>query len=244
MPAHDSMALFLILLTPPLVLAEQAGAEKLHYVRPTPGNKGYQGECTFTIEKAKAGWTIRSVTGRAGAGMTVQARYDSDDRLLEASATFAKGDDKSTATVTVSGGRAKVQRAGKPAEEFPVPPGLIVTSAPDWTDTFLLCRRYDRKKGGKQSFTGLWIHPAQPALLLPFTIEREGKDQVEAGGKRAEFDRYIIKIRGPNPYLAWADDKGTMVKLLPLPYREGSLNWLALQGQELVAARLQPPAQK
>jgi hypothetical protein len=129
-------------------------------------------------------------------------------------------------------------------QELDIPKGVLVTSAPDWTDTFLLCRRYDRKKAGKQSFTGLWIHPTQPAQLLPFSIERDGSDKVEVAGKTMELDRFSIRIRGPNPYLAWADDNGTMVKLLPLPYREGMLNWLMLEGQELTAARLRPPMQK
>jgi hypothetical protein len=50
---------------------------------------------------------------------------------------------------------------------------------------------------------------------LKFTIERQGKDGIEHDGKRIELSRFRIQIRGPTPYQAWADEKGTLVKLMP-----------------------------
>src|SRR5262249_56377066 len=122
-----------------------------------------------------------------------------------------RGRERARAVADRGRGRAAVRRRGKPPELFGVPAGVIVTSAPDWTDIFLLCRRYDRKAGGKQKFTGLWIHPKQPPQLLPFTIERVGAEEIEHEGKTMELDRFVIGIRGPNPYIACVDSSGTLV---------------------------------
>ena len=133
-------------------------------------------------------------------------------------------------------GKATVERPGQKAQEFEVSPGVIVTSAPDWTDTFVLCRRYDRAKGGKQSFPGLWIHPEQAAHAPVFAIERTGEDKVEHAGKELKLGRYTIWLRGNSRYTAWADDAGRMIKLLPLPSKDGATNWLVLDGYEKSAA--------
>lgn len=182
--------------------------ETIQYLRPS--GKGHVPEARFTVRQEKSGWTIESVTGRPEAQMAVSARYDAQDRLMSAEATLSRKAEKTTVAVEVAEGKAKVGR-----QEFDVPPGTIVTSAPDWTDIFLLCCKFERKNGGKQTFAGLWIHPVQPAQLLKFTIEREGQDEVKHDNKRIELARFRIHIRGPNPYTAWADDKGTLVKLMP-----------------------------
>ncbi len=220
--------------------ADKTKEEKTRYLRPTP--KGFVLEAAFTLERDSAGWHLVSVTGRGDHHLTVRARYDGFDQLTAAEAMLTKGAKKTAAAVTVAAGKAKVQRPGQPAQEFAVPKGVIVTSAPDWTDIFLLCRRYDRKQGGKQTFAGLWIHPVQAAQLLKFTIERTGTDTIERDGKTLKMDRYLIRIRGPNPYLAWADDRGTLVKHLALPYKEGTTGGLVLEGYEKAAAGLRPAA--
>src|SRR5262249_1718929 len=105
---------------------------------------------------------------------------------------------------------------------------------------FLLCRGYDRKRGGKQEFLGLWIHPTQPAQLLPFTVERTGKGQIEHTGRPTDVERYTIRIRGPNSYVAWADPQGVMVRLLPTPLKEGTPTGLVREGYEKSTGRLKP----
>jgi hypothetical protein len=132
----------------------------------------------------------------------------------------------------VSEGKARVQRAGQKAQEFEVPPGVIVTSAPDWTDAILLCRRYDRAKGGKQSFPGLWIHPEQPGQRLPFAIDRTGEDTVEDAGKKLKLARYTIWLRGNSSYTVWADETGRLIRLVPLATKEGAPTGLVLDGYE------------
>ena len=152
-------------------------------------------ECILTPQRTDKGWSITGVTERGTTTMTVTARYDTKDRLTGAEATLAKGDKKKVVRVTVAGNKAKVMRNGLDTQEFDVPAGVIVTSAPDWTDTFLLCRHYNLKKGGKQEFAGLWIHPEQTAQRLTFTIEQVATDSIEHEGKKRKLGRFLIRIR-------------------------------------------------
>lgn len=215
-------------------LALLQGTEQARYLRVT--SRGTATECTFTTERSTAGWTIASVTGRA---LTVTARYDASGALLGAEAGLGSGDAKKTAVVTVTDGRARVQRPGLEAQEFGVPPGVIVTSAPDWTDTFRICRLWDRKKAGRQEFPGLWIHPVQPAQRLTFIAERTGGDSLDHEGRKLELERLSIRLRGNSAYVAWADPAGRMIKLVSLPFKEGS-TVLVLEGFETSAAALKP----
>jgi hypothetical protein len=195
--------------------------ERIRYLRPAQG--GFVTECEFTIRRGDDGWSIASVTGRGKATMTVNARYGPDERLTGADVTLVSGERRLSATAPLS----------------EVPPGIIVTSAPDWTDTLLLCRRYDRVKGGLQSFTGLWIHPEQPTQRLTFTVEKAGSDGMEHEGTRIALDRLTLRLRGNSGYVAWADAAGRMIKLAPLPFKEK--DGLVLEGFEVPAAGLRPP---
>ena len=214
-------------------------AETVRYVRPAGGGTAF--ECAITVRRSKTGSEVGSVTERGKVRLAVSSRYDDRDRLTAAEVTLGRGAGAKSATVTVAGGKAKVSRPGQPAQEFDAAAGVIVTSAPDWTDAFLLCRRYDRKKGGKQTFPGLWIHPEQPAQAVTFAVERAGPDAIEHAGKKIELDRYIVWLRGGSRYAVWADGDGTMVKLVPLPYKEKAANWIVREGFEKSAAGLWPP---
>ena len=211
--------------------------ETLRYVR--PAGKKFVSECKMTLRKNQSGWSIESTTDRGKTRLTVSSQYDRHDRLSGARAELVREGTSQHVTVTVSDGKARV-RAVREAT-FDVPPGVIVTSAPDWTDTVLLCRRYDRKMGGSQSFAGLWIHPAQASQRLVFTIERTGQDTIPIAGKRQVLDRFLIRLRGNSRYAAWADENGKMIKLVPLPYQESASNWLVLEGYEETASGLRPP---
>jgi hypothetical protein len=218
--------------------AQPEAPTKLRYLRPS-GAK-FETECTFTFHQAKAGFFIDSLTERGKTKMRVGARYDTQDRLVRAEAALTTGDQTKTALAIVRQGKALIERDGKVAHEFDVPAGVIVTSAPDWSDTLLLCRRYDRDKKGKQSFAGLWLHPVDPSRQATFTIERTGADTIEQEGKKVALDRFTIHLRPTSAYAAWADAKGTMIKLVPLPYKDGARNWLVLEGYEKSAAALRP----
>jgi hypothetical protein len=230
----------LIHLILPCVLAgDPAGdvMDKARYLRPS--DRAFVFECEIVLKKSKGGSSIESVTERGKTKLTVTSRYDERDRLTGAEASIG-GDKEKTVTVAVAAGKARVQRKGQEAQQFEVPEGVIVTSAPDWTDTFLLCRRYDRTKGGKQSFPGLWIHPEQAGQSLTFAIERTGQDTIEHAGKKLTLDRHTIWLRGNSTYAAWADARGKMIKLVPLPSKEKATNWLILEGYEESAAGLRP----
>jgi hypothetical protein len=158
----------------------------------------------------------------------VTARYDGAGGLVEAAAFTAEA----RASVVVADGKARVKRPDAEAQEFDAPKGVIVTSAPDWTDTFRLCRLADRAKSGPQEFPGLWIHPTQPAQRLTFTIERTGEAAIE----NLKLDRYAIRLRGNSAYVAWADAKGRMIKLVS---KDGGTE-LYLEGFEAPAGSLKP----
>jgi hypothetical protein len=196
-------------------------------------------ECEFVVRRTDAGWSIAGTTHRGKLRMLVAADYDKAGRLLEARARETAADTVKTAAVRVAEGKATVTRHDGIRQEFAVEPNVIVTSAPDWTDTLLLCRRYDRKAGGRQSFPGLWIHPVQPARAPTFTVERAGADEIAHGGGMLRLHRLVVTLRPGSAYVAWADERGTMVRLAPLPFKAGS--GLVLEGFEKSAAGLTPP---
>ena len=103
-----------------------------------------------------------------------------------------------------------------------------------------MCRRYDPKAGGKQSFPGLWIHPEQASQSLTFAIEKNSEETIDHADKKLKLSRYTIWLRGKSNYAAWADQNGRMIKLVPLPYKAGATNWLVLEGYEKSAAELWP----
>jgi hypothetical protein len=167
----------------------------------------------------------------------VEARYDATDRLTAARAALTTAGTTATVTVQVKGGKARVVRQGQKPAEFDVPRGTIVTSAPDWSDVFLLCRRYDRGRKGKQEYPGLWIHPTRPPQRLTFSIEWQRADTIRHAGKDLALGRYRIRIRNNNAYVAWADGQGRLIRLLPLPHKEKAAG-MTLAGYEPSAARL------
>ena len=64
---------------------------------------------------------------------------------------------------------------------------------------------------------------------------------MDHAGQRLELDRFLIRIRGPNPYLAWADSQGNLVRLLPLPVKGAMPGGLVREGYEKSAGALGPP---
>lgn len=223
-----------------LLLADPTSEEeKTRYVRPDP--KGFASECAFTINQSKKSWTISSVTHRGQTKLAMKSEYDELDKLTSAAVTLTTGTEKKTLQVEIKDGIALVTRPDQKTQEFELAKGVIVTSAPDWTDIFLLCRRYDRKKGGTQSFPGLWIHPVQAAQALTFAIEKVGEDDIMVDGKKQTLDRFQIRLRGGSLYQVWADAKGHMLKLIPLPYKGNNSGCIFREGLEKALMGLKPP---
>jgi hypothetical protein len=171
--------------------------------------------------------------------MEVVTRYDAEDRPIAAKAVLTTRGIAQSATVEVKDGKATVRREGQESREFDAPKGTIITSAPDWSDVFLLCRRYDRQRKGKQEFPALWIHPTELPQRLTFSIEWQGTDQIERDDTKIELGRYAIRIRNNSAYVAWADAQGRMVRLIPLPLKETAPS-LTQEGFEKTAAELRP----
>lgn len=211
--------------------------ETVRYMRPA-GNR-FAIECQFVIARNDAGWTITSATDRGALRMQVVTRYDAEDRPITAKALLTTGGVAQTATVEVKDGKAMIRREGQEPQQFNVPKGTIITSAPDWSDVFLLCHWYDRQRKGKQEFPALWIHPTQPPQRLTFSIEWRGTDQIERDGTKIELDRLAIRIRNNSAYVAWADAQGRMVRLIPLPLQKTAPG-LTREGFEKAAAGLRP----
>jgi len=238
------MSKLFVVIVPALLCAALDKPQETHTVRYLRlSAKAPATECTFTLRFSAAGaWEITSVTERGDTKMTVTARYDNGDHLRDAEAVLVKGDTKKACKVEVVGkakmkDKAKVKHEGQDAQEFEVPTSVIVTSAPDWSDTFFLCLRYDRTKAGKQEHAGLWIHPEQPAQRLTFSIEKQGIDHIEHAGEKFELDRVSIRIRGNSPYTGWIDAKGRMVKLM----QTGTPLELVLEGFEKSVGGLKLP---
>jgi hypothetical protein len=219
------------------VRASDPTRETAGYVRPA-GDK-FVTECQFVIVRDDGGWGVTSVTERGMTQMEVVSRYDAADRLLSARAVLTNGGRAQTATVEVKDGKATIRREGQGPVEFDAPPGTIVTSAPDWSDVFLLCRRYDRQRKGKQEFPALWVHPTQAPQRLTFSIEWQGADRIERDGVQTELGRYAVRIRNGSAYVAWADAQGRLVRLIPLPRQEVAPG-LTREGFEKAAAGLRP----
>lgn len=222
-----------------LVVGQANSDETLRYRRFLP--TGTAPECVFTLQTEKNGRTISSVTHRGTSSLTVTAQFDPKDRLVNAQAALTQGDRENMVRVKVEAGRAIVQREGKDTQSFEIPERVIVTSAPDWSDTFLLCRGYDFSKGGKQEMPGLWIHPELPAQRLTFAVERAGADSIDHEGKKLVVNRLLLQIRNNSRYAAWTDESGRMIRLVSLPFKENAGTNLVLEGFEKSAANLRPP---
>lgn len=209
--------------------------EKACYVRlPT---KPLVDECEISLTKTAKGTTIESVNGPGAKKLIVTARYDAEDNLLGAEAVLT-GDDKKSVTVTVMDGTLTIKQTGKPTATANSAKGIIVTSAPDWTDVWSMCRRYDRAKGGKQAFPGLWIHPIEQGARWTFTIEKAGEDAIEHMGKKVTLDRFTVRLRDGGMYVAWADDRGRLIKVVP---QKGLvINSVVLKGFEDSTLKLRP----
>jgi hypothetical protein len=189
-----------------------AKPQALRYLRLADAKFVLESEVTQT--RTRRGTTYVSRTEHPKEQMTLTLQFDQEGKLVSAEAVLEVKMNKRSAVLTFKGGRPQLKRAGGVTDFIPkLTPNAVVTTAPDWSDIFQLVRRYDRKKGGKQEFAGLWIHPVQPAKQVPFTIENEGKDTMEVKDKKVSLDRFKIHIRS-GTYVAWADGNGRVYKLM------------------------------
>ena len=194
-----------------LAAAEVEKPKPLRYLRPEKNKFVLESEITET--RNQDGAIYVSLTDRGREKMTLTLRFDNDRHLKSAEAVQEAGESKHRALLTLKGTNAKLSKI-KGIVEFQVAADPIVTTAPDWSDIFQLVRRYDGKKGGRQEFTGLWIHPVRDHLVLKFRIERVGETVIRAAGRKIALNEYRIRLRSGD-YLAWADADRRVYKLFP-----------------------------
>lgn len=223
-----------MVVTTAVAAAQMPPAGTVRYLRPAGG--GWAEECTFRVAKEKRGWAIGSLTLRGKVQLDVQAEYDEENGLVSGEVILKDGTQSRATNFKRKENKVVVYRGGAQPQSFEVPAGVIVTSAPDWTDTYLLCQRYRHANGGKQTFAALWVHPEQPTQLLKLNIERQGFDMIQHDGKDVKLARFMIELRGKSQYAAWATMDGTMVRLIPLPTKEKQRSGLVLEGFEKSAA--------
>ena len=213
----------------------QPRVEVARYLRPSGTDWVFESEIRLTHSEGRL--ELKSVTGREKSRLTLAATFDRDSRLLEATVTTERENEKQSARAAVSDGKARVTRHGGEESELDCPAGVIVTSAPDWTDAFLMVRRYDRTRGGKQEFAGLWIHPTQPPLRPTFSIDCIGDNTVQHDGQDVRLDRFLVVLRGGTRYIAWGNNSGRMVRLVP---QNSPQQGIALDSWEHAAGDLAP----
>jgi arylsulfatase A len=179
------------------------------YVRPVKDR--FVLESDIKEVTTKEGATYTSLTDRGSEKMTLTIRFDEKQRVRDAEAVQETAKGKQMVSVVFKETEAIVTRKGT-TQRLKVTPDVVVTTAPDWSDIFQVIRRYNSKKGGKQSFAGLWIHPVQEIRQLSFTVE-PGKDvEIEVEGKKMTLKRYRVVLRSGG-YDVWADDKGLVIRL-------------------------------
>jgi hypothetical protein len=205
----------LVLLLGGAFFAPEEKPVTLHYVRPR--GERFVRESEVTGLSARPG-TYISRTFRGRGKTTLKIHHGKDGTVRKASVTHVPNAEAEptagqTASLEITGDKARLRQGDKVAE-CEVPAGAVVTTAPDWSDIFQVILRYDKRKGGKQSFPGLWIHPTQAHRLLTFTVEKVGSDVVVIDGKKETLTRYLVRLRS-GPYKVWARKDRRVVKILP-----------------------------
>ncbi len=193
------------------LLVQDVQTPSLRYLRPAKGT--YELESELRETSLKDGFVYQSVTHRRNVKLDLKIFYDKKKRITAAEIVSKTKTGKQRARALIDEakiirmvGREKVVQS----LTFPNRP-VVVTSAPDWSDIILLLRQYDQKKGGKQSFHGLWFHPTKPAHLRKFLVEKIGQQTLLTKEKK-EVGKFLVTLRS-GAYFVWADAAGRVLRL-------------------------------
>jgi hypothetical protein len=200
------------LLLPAVPAAAQDRSPSLRYLRPADGKLVLESEVTETHTDGQTIYV--STTERGDEKTTLTVTYDRPGKPARAEVVLEGPRGRRSAELTFDKQGVRLKRGGGITDFLKVGADPVVTTAPDWSDIFQLARRYDRARGGRQEFPGLWIHAVQPPRVLTFAIERTGADTLTAGDQKVALDRYRIRLRSGD-YVAWADANGRVYKLFP-----------------------------
>lgn len=213
---------------------KHASSSKVQFLR-VSGSE-FVKETEIQLSRTKESLAITSSTQRGEQTLTVTSRFDAKNELTSAKVTLRQGKRVQSASVTVTDGIARVVRDGQETNELECPGGVIVTSAPDWTDAFMAVRGYDPQGDTTQKFSGLWIHPTREPLKLALTLTRLGHDSVTMSDKSVNLDRLLLVLRGGSKYVVWRNQQGQLVRLLPAKGSGG----IVLTGWESATRDLKP----
>ena len=181
-------------------------------------------ETEIHLARTEDKYIVTSMTYRGAQTLTVTSRFDSENQaLVSAKVTLKEGKRIQSASVGVVEGTAQATRDGHEPNKLACPSGVIVTSAPDWTDSFMAVRRYDLKGRKTQTFPGLWIHPTREPLKLTIRLTRLGHDSVTHDNKIATLDRFLLVLRGGSRYIVWRNHQGHLVRLVPAMSSDGGI---------------------
>jgi hypothetical protein len=184
----------------------------LRYLKPAGGKLVPESEVTETRTNGQTVYV--STTERGEERTTLTISFDRPGKPARAEVVAEGPRGRRTVEVTFEKQGARIKRGGGITDFLNVGTDPVVTTAPDWSDIFQLARRYDRAKGGRQEFPGLWVHAVQPPRVMTFSIERTGGDSLTVGDRKVTLDRYKINLRSGD-YVAWADADGRVYKLFP-----------------------------
>jgi hypothetical protein len=211
----------------------EAKPAPLRYVRQVQGK--FVPESVITQTATADGTTYTSTTERGSETTTLTLRFDKDNKLQSAEVTLQQAKGKKTALLTIRGKKGFLKRPGGITDLLDVSPAVVVTTAPDWSDIVQLVRRYDRAKGGKQSFAGLWIHPVEAQKQLSFTVEALGETTLALDKqKELKLHKYGIGLRS-GAYNVWADAAARVYKIQA---SGGSGTVVVLEGYEDAVGKL------
>jgi hypothetical protein len=227
------MALLLLLVGVFAQPAAEAAPTTLRYVRTT--KNGVAPECVLTISTKGTRKEWLSVTDRATEKMTLRVAWI-EESLVVAKVIHETAGGKKVALLERENGETTLTKNDRTEKLDAVPPQAVVTTAPDWTDIFLMIERYDRAKGGKQEFAGVWIHPEKATLRLTFSAERTGSATIMVKGKPVTLDRFRIRLRS-GEYAVWANAERRVVRLQAA---SGTAPAVLLEGFEEATRMLMP----
>jgi hypothetical protein len=214
-------------------------SKAIRYLRVTGSE--FVRETEIHLLRTEEGIIVTSVTHRGERTLTVTSRFDPENALTSATVTLLRGKNEQSASVSVTDSTARVLRNGNETNELACPGGVIVTSAPDWTDSFMAVRRYDANGSTTQEFPGLWIHPTREPLELTLRLTRLGQDSVTLCDKRMNLDRFLLVLRGGSRYVVWGNQQGQLVRLVPAAEGSGGI---VLNGWQRATRDLKPPVSR
>ncbi len=192
-------------------IVQDVPSKSLRYLRPTKDK--YELESEVRETKLKDSFVYQSVTHRPNAKLDLKIYFDKKKRITSAEILYTTTTGKHKARAFIDKAQIIRRVGGKKviqAMTFPTRP-MVVTSAPDWSDIILLLRQYDQKKGGKQSFKGLWFHPNKKAHVRTFVVEKVGRQTLPTE-KKTEVGQFRVTLRS-GAYLVWADRNGRVLRL-------------------------------